>query len=134
MKSSYYDNIEIFINIFRAVKANEIEIKKPKLEIKDEVDSSADSTLDKSIIAQNKEYFANRDNAKEHLSKQERKAILLNNKQDIPEGEYLVIDRISHCYNKACLSLSFSDFGRFGRSANIWSAKALPNLRGPVRV
>lgn len=77
----------MFKYLFSAVRFTAIVNKKPKLEI-----DKGESGADQLIIAQKEEYFLNFDNSKEHLSNQERKAILRNNNQDIPAGEYPVIE------------------------------------------
>lgn len=71
------------------------QIKKPKLEVKDEVDAGHDAQLDATLAAQNKEFFRFRDQCEKHLSKKELIAILVKNKQTVPEGTYAILDAIA---------------------------------------
>lgn len=61
-------------------------IKKQKIEIKDEVDASADAALDKLIADQNIEFYKMHDKLKASLKKAELIEILEKNKQEIPVG------------------------------------------------
>lgn len=62
------------------------EIKKQKLEIKDEVDTAADAALDKLMASQSKEFFKIHDKLKDNLKKAELIEILEKNKQQVPVG------------------------------------------------
>lgn len=62
------------------------EIKKQKVEIKDEVDSVADAALEKLLADQNKEFFKIHDKLKATLKKSELIDILEKNKQQVPSG------------------------------------------------
>lgn len=62
------------------------EIKKQKIEIKDEVDTAADAALEKLINEQNKEFFKIHDKLKASLKKPDLIEILEKNKQQIPVG------------------------------------------------
>lgn len=70
-------------------------IKKPKVEVKDEVDTAHDAQLTATLAAQSKELFKYRDQCEKELGKKEMIAILQYNKQDIPEGAYLILDAIA---------------------------------------
>lgn len=63
------------------------EIKKQKLEIKDEVDTAADLALEKLLVTQNKEFFDIHDKLKASLKKQDLISILEKNKQEVPAGQ-----------------------------------------------
>lgn len=78
------------------------EIKKQKIEIKDEVDASANQALEKLISDQTKEFFKIHDKLKDKLKKQELIHILEKNKQQVPVGtsevnfiEYFSISQFS---------------------------------------
>lgn len=70
------------------MKVDEVmpEIKKQKIEVKDEVDASAASKLEQLMAAQNKEYFKIHDKLKAGLKKSELIEILEKNKQEVPVG------------------------------------------------
>lgn len=73
------------------MKANEVEVKKPKLEVKDEPGAAdVDAKLEKLMVTQNKDFFKNRDGAEKSLSTKEMASLLRYNHQDVPEGKYLV--------------------------------------------
>lgn len=74
--------------IFRAMKVGEVmpEIKKQKIEVKDEVDASVNVALDKLLDEQNKEFFKIHDRLKSNLKKSELIEILEKNRQEIPVG------------------------------------------------
>lgn len=73
--------------MFSAITADEVaQIKKPKLDIKDEVDAAADQQLEDLLKKQNVEYFRIRDYLKNNLKKPEHIDILEANAQNIPEG------------------------------------------------
>lgn len=60
--------------------------KKPKIEVKDEVDTSASADLDKKIADQNKEFYKIHDKLKAKLKKAELIEILEKNKQQVLVG------------------------------------------------
>lgn len=62
------------------------EIKKQKIEIKDEVDTAADAANEKLMDEQNKEFYKIHDKLKDRLTKAELIEILEKNKQEIPTG------------------------------------------------
>lgn len=62
------------------------EIKKQKIEIKDEVDASADAALDKLMTDQSVAFYKIHDKLKASLKKAELIEILEKNKQEIPVG------------------------------------------------
>lgn len=62
------------------------EIKKQKVEVKDEVDAAADAALEKLLTDQNKEFFKIHDKLKDRLKKPELIEILEKNKQQVPSG------------------------------------------------
>lgn len=74
--------------IYRPMKLDEVmpEIKKQKVEVKDEVDTAADAALEKLMADQNKEYYKIHDKLKASLKKPELIEILEKNKQEVPSG------------------------------------------------
>lgn len=74
--------------LYRPMKMDEVmpEIKKQKIEVKDEVDAAADATLEKLMADQSIELFKIHDKLKASLKKQELIEILEKNKQEVPVG------------------------------------------------
>lgn len=71
------------------------EIKKQKVEIKDEVDASADAALEKLMAAQSVEFFKIHDKLKASLKKQELIEILEKNKQKVPVGTSEILNAVA---------------------------------------
>uniref|UniRef100_A0A182XE12 Poly [ADP-ribose] polymerase n=1 Tax=Anopheles quadriannulatus TaxID=34691 RepID=A0A182XE12_ANOQN len=86
---------KILRGLLPAIKAEDVPAKKVKEEVKDEVDKAADATEEKKIAEQQKAYYAIRDKLKSlGVKKSELIEILSLNKQDIPEGNDPVLDRV----------------------------------------
>ncbi|XP_053681345.1 poly [ADP-ribose] polymerase [Anopheles nili] len=78
-----------------AIKAEDVPTKKVKEEIKDEVDKAQDTVEEKKLAEQLKAFYKIRDKLKElGMKKVEQSEILEYNKQEIPEGNDLVLDRL----------------------------------------
>lgn len=96
MAGRYSEISSIHPKTHSAITATEVaQIKKPKHEVKDEVDTSHDDQLTATLAAQNKEFFRYRDLCEKQLGKKELIAILEKNKQSVPEGTYAILDAIA---------------------------------------
>lgn len=84
------------LSLLSPVTATEVaQIKKAKVEIKDEVDAAHDTQLEKTLAVQNKEFFKNRDACEKSLTKTELSSLLQKNKQDVPAGSYLILEAVA---------------------------------------
>lgn len=78
----------------RSVTANDVS-KKPKIEIKDEIDAGYEKKLEKTLAQQNKQFFHFRDQCERILKKKDMLAILEHNNQTVPEGTHGILDALA---------------------------------------